>query len=66
MHFFQIFWSFCSFHLVYLLKALMKLDCRKSLDEMEQKNSGKNRKVLVLLMTNGLTACRHLILEQIL
>ena len=47
-HFFEIFLSFGSFHLVYLLKAHMKLNGRKWLDEMEQRNSEKNQKFLVL------------------
>ena len=40
--------EFCSFHLVYLLKAHIKLNGRKWLDEMEQRNSEKNQKFLVL------------------
>ena len=47
-HFFQIFWSFGSFHLVYLLNTYMKLIRPKWLDEMEQTNSEKNQKFLVL------------------
>ena len=64
------FLDFFSFHLVYLLKALMKLygpnlDDPKSFDEMEQRNSEKSQKVLVLLMTNNSFACLLLISEQI-
>ena len=47
-YFFQMFLSFCSFHLVYQLKAHMKLNGRKWLDEMEWRNSEKNQKFLVL------------------
>ena len=47
-HFFQTFWNFGSFHLVYLLDAHMKLNGQKWLDEMKQRNSEKNRKFLVL------------------
>ena len=60
------FWRFCSFHLVYLLKALMKLDVRKWLDQIEQRNLEKDQKVLVLLMIKGFFACWLLIPEQIL
>ena len=35
----------------------MKLNGRKWLDEMEQKNFEKNQKFLVLLMANGFFAC---------
>ena len=48
MAFLLNFWSFGSFYLVYLLKAHMKLNGWKWLDEMEQSNSEKNQKFLVL------------------
>ena len=41
-HFFQFFFNFSSFHLVYLLKAHMKFNGQKWLDEMEQTDSEKN------------------------
>ena len=47
-HFFQVFWSIDSFHLVYLLKVHKKLNGRKWLDKMKQRNSEKNQKFLVL------------------
>ena len=47
-HFFQILWSFCRFHLAYLLKAHMKLNGRKWLDKIEQMSSEKNQTFLVL------------------
>ena len=47
-HFFQFFLSFGSFHLVYLLKARMKLNGQMWLDEMEQRNSEKNQTFLVV------------------
>ena len=47
-HFFQILWSFRSFHFVYLIKAHMKLNGRKWLDEMYQRDSEKNQMFLIL------------------
>ena len=41
-----MFLSFWSFHLVYLFKAHMKLNGRKWLDEIEQRNSKKKSKVV--------------------
>ena len=44
-----MFLSFCSFHLVYQLKAHIKLNSWNSLDEMEQRNSEKNQKKFLVL-----------------
>ena len=47
-HFLKMFLSFCSFDLVYQLKAHVKLNGRKWLNEMEQRNSEKKQNFLVL------------------
>ena len=47
-HFLKMFLSFCSFHLVYQLKAHVKLNGPKWLNEMEQRNSEKKQNFLVL------------------
>ena len=65
-HFFQIFWSFSSFPLLYLLKAHMKLDGQKLLDEVEQRNSEKKSNVFRTEWQMCFFICWLLIPEQIL
>ena len=54
--------SFCSFHLVYQLKIQMKLNGRKWLYEIEQKNSEKKK--VFGTETNAFFACWLLISEM--
>ena len=67
MSFLSIFLEFYdSFHLAYLFIVHMKLSGQKWLDEMEQRNSEKNKKFLVLNDKSFVFNCWLLILEQIL
>ena len=65
-NFFKIYQSFGSFHLFYLLKAHMKLNGQRWLDEIEQINSRKNQRFLALNDKWVFFICWLLIPEHIL